>query len=146
MKEGFEPPTLGLWFQRSNQLNYFILFQLHVPVQLPCYDFIQIINLSMDFIKIFKRNWFFASDGRCVQGQVTCSPQRADLRLLVIPTSCKRVAVYNPNWENFCGLTQNFFFVTFCNFHCSTCVAQFIRVTLTWLHSYLPSTYRWPYF
>ena len=51
MKEGFEPPTLGLWFQSSNQLNYFILFQLHVPVQLPCYDFIQITNFLM--IKFF---------------------------------------------------------------------------------------------
>jgi hypothetical protein len=36
--------------------NCFILFQLHVPVQLPCYDFIQIANLSMGFIKTFKQN------------------------------------------------------------------------------------------
>ena len=95
-------------------INYFsFLFQLHVPVQLPCYDFIQIINLSMGLVKTFKRNWFFASDGRYVQGQVTYSPQRADLRLLVIPTWCRRVAIYNPNWENFYWLTQNFFFVYF---------------------------------
>jgi len=40
-------------------------------------------------------------DGRCVQGQDTHSPQRADLRLLVIPTSYKRVAAYNLNYENF---------------------------------------------
>ena len=52
MKKGLEPLTLGLWFQCSNQLNYFILFQLHVPVQLPCYDFIQIINFSMVFHKL----------------------------------------------------------------------------------------------
>jgi hypothetical protein len=29
------------------------------------------------------------------------SPQHADLRLLVIPTSYKRVSVYNLNWGNF---------------------------------------------
>ena len=102
MKRGLEPLFFYFKIPNKTYLPKFMLFQLHVPVQLPCYDFIQIINLSMGFVKTFKRNQFFASDGRCVQGQVTCSPQRADLRLLVIPTSCRRVAVYNPNWENFC--------------------------------------------
>lgn len=59
MKEGFEPPTLGLWFQSSNQLNYFILFQLHVPVQLPCYDFIQIINFSIVLSKLKNKYLIF---------------------------------------------------------------------------------------
>ena len=36
-------------------------------------------------------------DGRCVQGPGTYSPQYADLRLLAIPTSCRRVSAYNPN-------------------------------------------------
>ena len=58
----FWSKTLENYFQVY--LIFFAMFQLHVPVQLPCYDFIQITNLSMDYIKIFKRNWFFASDGR----------------------------------------------------------------------------------
>jgi hypothetical protein len=37
MKEGVEPSKPNFHF-----------FQLHVPVQLPCYDFIQITNFSMD--------------------------------------------------------------------------------------------------
>src|SRR6266567_1751459 len=36
-------------------------------------------------------------DGRCVQGPGTYSAQPADLRLLAIPTSCRRVAACNPN-------------------------------------------------
>ena len=32
-----------------------------------------------------------------LQGPGTYSPQHADLRLLAIPTSCRRVAAYNPN-------------------------------------------------
>ena len=36
-------------------------------------------------------------DGRCVQDPGTYSPQHADLRLLAIPASCRRVAAYNPN-------------------------------------------------
>ena len=39
-------------------------------------------------------SWF---DGRCVQDPRTYSPQRADLRLLAIPTSQSRVADSNPN-------------------------------------------------
>lgn len=31
MKEGLEPPTFGLWFQRSNQLNYFIYSSYTFP-------------------------------------------------------------------------------------------------------------------
>ena len=35
--------------------------------------------------------------GWCVQGPGTYSPQYADLRLLAIPRSCRRVAECNPN-------------------------------------------------
>lgn len=35
----------------------------------------------------FKPNLLPARDGRCVQDLSTYSPQRADMRLLVIPTS-----------------------------------------------------------
>ena len=38
-------------------------------------------------------------DGRCVQGPGTYSPRHADARLLAIPTSCTRVAEYNPYWD-----------------------------------------------
>ncbi len=38
-------------------------------------------------------------DGRCVQDPGTHSPRHADSRLLVTPTSCRRVAAYNPNWD-----------------------------------------------
>ena len=42
----------------------------------------------------FRLSW---CDGRCVQGPGTYSPQYADLRLLAIPTSRRRVAAYDPN-------------------------------------------------
>ena len=34
-----------------NKILKVLFFQLHVPVQLPCYDFIQVSNLSMDLPK-----------------------------------------------------------------------------------------------
>ena len=102
------------------------LLQPHVPVRLPCYDFIPVTNPKMtiiystkkfkilrslkeanqrtDFLtnkKGFKRSSFPACDGRCVQDLSTNSPQLADLRLLVIPPSCRRVAASNPNTKYF---------------------------------------------
>ena len=47
MKKGFEPYKLKLQILMFPSWNSH-LFQLHVPVQLPCYDFIQIANFSMN--------------------------------------------------------------------------------------------------
>ena len=38
---------------------------------------------------------------RCVQGPGTYSPRHDDPRLLAIPTSRRRVAAYDPNWDRF---------------------------------------------
>ena len=70
-------------------------------------------------------------DGRCVQDLLTYSPQRADLRLLAIPTSLTRVAELNLNLDDFSGLALICIIATYCNHHCSTCVAQFIRAMKT---------------
>ena len=75
------------------------VIQPHLPVRLPCYDFTLVTNLTLGaFLKgdfgCYRLPW---CDGRCVQGPGTYSPQRADLRLLAIPTSCSRVADCNPN-------------------------------------------------
>ena len=79
------------------------VIQPHLPIRLPCYDFTPIIYPTLggwllkgyltDF-GCYKLSW---CDGRCVQGPGTYSPRRADPRLLAIPTSCRRVAAYNPN-------------------------------------------------
>ena len=79
------------------------VIQPHLPIRLPCYDFTPIIYPTLggwllkgyltDF-GCYKLSW---CDGRCVQGPGTYSPQYADLRLLAIPTSCRRVAACNPN-------------------------------------------------
>ena len=45
-------------------------------------------------------------DGRCVQDPGTYSPLHADERLLAIPTSCSRVADYNPNLGKFFGISS----------------------------------------
>ena len=54
MKKGFEPSFS--WFKTQETIlptKIFHLFQLHVPVQLPCYDFIQITNFFNELMFLF---------------------------------------------------------------------------------------------
>ena len=86
------------------------VIQPHLPIRLPCYDFTPIIGPTLDSWLLkgyltgfgcYQLSW---CDGRCVQGPGTYSPQYADLRLLAIPTSCRRVAACNPNWGRVSGI------------------------------------------
>ena len=96
------------------------VIQPHLPIRLPCYDFTPIIGPTLDgwLLKgyltgfgCYQLSW---CDGRCVQGPGTYSPQYADLRLLAIPTSCRRVAAYNLNWDNFWGFAPCHHFASLC--------------------------------
>ena len=80
-------------------------------------------------------------DGRCVQGPGTYSRQYADLPLLAIPASCRRISAYNPNWGCFLGFAPYHYFASLCNIHCSTCVAQDIKGMMIWRHPHLPPIY-----
>ena len=81
------------------------VIQPQVPLRLPCYDFTPITPHTLGAY-LLRRGWssdFWYTqlswcDGRCVQGPGTYSPERADLRLLAIPTSGRRVAADHPNW------------------------------------------------
>ena len=96
------------------------VIQPHLPIRLPCYDFTPIIcptfggwllkGYLTDF-GCYKLSW---CDGRCVQGPGTYSPRHADPRLLAIPTSCRRVAAYNPNWDGFWGFALPRGFASLC--------------------------------
>lgn len=79
------------------KIQIFNFLQLQIPLQLPCYDFIPVINKlytqnhNITFFKItfntkFKIYQLPERDGRYVQSPRTYSPQHADLRLLAIPT------------------------------------------------------------
>ena len=80
------------------------VIQPQVPLRLPCYDFTPITPHTFGAY-LPNRGWpsdFWYTrlswcDGRCVQGPGTYSPERADLRLLAIPASGRRVAADHPN-------------------------------------------------
>ncbi len=79
------------------------VIQPHLPVRLPCYDFTLVTNstlgISLLSVKIITSG-ITSSHG--VTGGVYKARERihrsiADLRLLAIPPSCRRVAAYNLN-------------------------------------------------
>src|SRR5690606_2391868 len=81
------------------------VIQPHLPVRLPCYDFVPIASPTFDHSLPTKgvRPWASGvTDFRDVTGGVYKARERihrsvADLRLLATPTSRSRVADYDPN-------------------------------------------------
>ena len=79
------------------------VIQPHLPVGLPCYDFIPVIGLTLDASPLAVKP---AASGKTnshdVTGGVYKTRERihgavADAPLLAIPTSCRRVAACNLN-------------------------------------------------
>lgn len=80
------------------------VIQPHLPVGLPCYDFIPVIGLALDSSPLaVKSKSSGKTNSHDVTGGVYKTRERihgvvADTPLLAIPTSCSRVADYNLNW------------------------------------------------
>jgi hypothetical protein len=79
------------------------VFQPHLPVRLPCYDFTPVTSQALDvsFLTV-KITTSGTADSHGVTGGVYKARERihrriADRRLLAIPASCRQVAAYNPN-------------------------------------------------
>ena len=120
------PSFLSLRFLRKE------VIQPQVLLRLPCYDFTPVIDPTFDACVIGSLSGFGYyqlpwCDGRCVQDPGTHSPQHSDLRLLATPTSCRRVAAYNPNWDWLWSFALYHYIASLCTNHCSTCVAQDIK-------------------
>ena len=80
------------------------VIQPHLPVRLPCYDFVPVIGptLGSSFLAV-RSPTSGVTNSHDVTGGVYKARERihrsmADLRLLATPASCRRVAAYNPNY------------------------------------------------
>jgi hypothetical protein len=98
----------GIPFLEHNfwELLYVLLkevFQPHLPVRLPCYDFTPVTSPALGVpLQTVGVTTLGIASSRGVTGGVYKARERihrsmADLRLLAIPTSCRRVAACNPN-------------------------------------------------
>ena len=120
------------------------VIQPQVLLRLPCYDFTPVAKSTVEgsYFSIPASNEF---DSHGVTGDEYKTRERinrsiADLRLLAIPTSCSRVADYNPNWEIFLRFAPRHRIAALCISHCSTCVALDVRAMMTWRRPHLPPT------
>ena len=86
------------------------VIQPQVPLRLPCYDFTPVADLTVAGCLLAVSS---PSSGKTnshgVTGGVYKARERihrvvADTRLLAIPTSCSRVADYNPNLDRLFGI------------------------------------------
>ena len=83
------------------------MIQPHLPVGLPCYDFIPVIGLTLVPSPLaVESDTLGKTNSHDVTGGVYKARERihgvvADTPLLAIPASCRRVAAYNPNWAQF---------------------------------------------
>jgi hypothetical protein len=80
------------------------VIQPHLPIRLPCYDFTPITDPTFDGCLPcgLAPPASGVADSRGVTGGVYKARERihrsvADLRLLAIPASCRRVSACNPN-------------------------------------------------
>src|SRR5258705_10405326 len=81
------------------------VIQPQLPLQLPCYDFVPVTSPALDggFLAVSQPASGVTSS-HDVTGGVYKARERihrgiADPRLLATPTSCRRVAACNPNYE-----------------------------------------------
>ena len=113
------------------------VIQPHLPVGLPCYDFIPVIGLTLGTSLLAVESVTSGkTNSHDVTGGVYKARERihgvvADTPLLAIPASCSRVADYNLNWGRLFGFAPPFGLAAYCTDHCSTCVAPDIRAMRT---------------
>src|SRR5262249_2310608 len=80
------------------------VIQPQVPLRLPCYDLVPITEfiLGACFLAVSSTTSdaprFRGLTGGVYKAQEHIHRSIADLRLLAIPASCRRVAACNPNW------------------------------------------------
>ena len=115
--------------KKTSQMSLKEVIQPHLPVGLPCYDFILVISLTfgtsplaVESVTSGKTN-FHDVTGGVYKARERIHGVIADTPLLAIPTSCSRVADYNPNWDRLYGFAPSHDLAAFCAGHCSTCVA-----------------------
>ena len=96
------------------------VIQPHLPVRLPCYDFTPVTSpaFGIPLLAVKVTTSGMASShsvtGGVYKARARIHRRMADRRLLAIPTSCRRVAAYNPNWDGFWGFALPRGFASLC--------------------------------
>src|SRR6266480_4073274 len=114
------------------------VIQPHLPIRLPCYDFVPLAPHTFGgWLLAVTPPTSGADNSSDVTGGVYKARERihcslADLRLLAIPTSRRRVAACDLNWERIFEIASTSRHrIPLSTVHCSMFVAQGVRAMLT---------------
>ena len=114
------------------------VIQPHLPIRLPCYDLVPLTGHTFgSSLLAVGPLTSGAADSGDLTGGVYKARERihrslADLRLLAIPPSRRRVAACDPNWGRIFEIaSRSRVRVPLCAVHCSMFVAQGVRAMLT---------------
>ncbi len=107
------------------------VIQPQVPLRLPCYDFIPVTSFTLGPYDTSGATGFHDVTGGVYKTRERIHGTVADVPLLAIPTSWRRVAASNPNWAQFYGFPPPRGLGSNCTEHCSTCAALGVRAILT---------------
>ena len=103
----WSPPTWNLSCCQENLPRKEVI-QPHLPVQLPCYDFVPVTSPTLGaYLPEVGAATLGVTGFHDVTGGVYKARERihrsgADLRLLATPRSRRRVAASDPNWGEVC--------------------------------------------
>jgi hypothetical protein len=113
------------------------VIQPHLPVLLPCYDFVPVTRptlgrclLAVDYPTSGVAD-FHDVTGGVYKARERIHRTMADARLLATPPSWSRVADSNPNYDTLLGFASVRTVASCCTCHCSVCVALDIKAMLT---------------
>ncbi len=113
------------------------MIQPHLPVLLPCYDFVPVTGPTLGRrVLAVRYPTSGVTDSHDVTGGVYKARERihrtmADARLLATPPSWSRVADSNPNYDALSRFARPRGLAAHCTRHCSVCVALDIKAMLT---------------
>ena len=109
------------------------VFQPHLPVRLPCYDLAPVTSFALGRSLRSRTSGppgFHGLTGGVYKARERIHRAMADARLLANPTSWRRGADSNPNWDGFSRSASCRQVASLCTHHCNTCVAPDVRAVL----------------
>ena len=98
----------NLWMREVNKPFDKEIVHPHVLVRIPCYDFSPVSDFTMDpniASGASSRTTFHAMTGGEYKTQEHIHRDMSDSRLLAIPTSWRRVAASNLDWDRLYGIS-----------------------------------------
>ena len=104
------PGRVHCWSVRSSLIPRKEVIQPQVPLRLPCYDLVPITELTVGASLLavgyatLGTSGFRGLTGGVYKAQEHIHRGVADPRLLAIPTSRRRIAASDPNWDRLFGI------------------------------------------